>query len=193
MHRVPTNRFLTGAASTFCDHLNRMLDEPVYFLTWTTYGSWLPGDDRGWVDAATSGAVAPINRGDATRLQKSRAVMRAVSVFLDDVARRLVEQTIREVCTHSKWHLFAVNARSNHVHVVVRAAELKPERVMNALKSWCSRRLNEHHGTNNRWWTRHGSTRWINREDDLNTAIHYVNNQQDGERFTSRDRKGAVK
>jgi hypothetical protein len=23
----------------------------AFFLTWTTYGSWLPGDDRGWCDA----------------------------------------------------------------------------------------------------------------------------------------------
>ena len=24
--------------------------EPLaYFLTWTTYGTWLPGDERGWV------------------------------------------------------------------------------------------------------------------------------------------------
>jgi hypothetical protein len=21
----------------------------AYFLTWTTYGTWLPGDERGWV------------------------------------------------------------------------------------------------------------------------------------------------
>jgi hypothetical protein len=27
------------------------MDEPLaYFLTWTTYGSWLPGDERGWVE-----------------------------------------------------------------------------------------------------------------------------------------------
>jgi len=26
------------------------LPEPLaYFLTWTTYGTWLPGDERGWV------------------------------------------------------------------------------------------------------------------------------------------------
>jgi hypothetical protein len=26
------------------------MDEPLaYFLTWTAYGSWLPGDERGWV------------------------------------------------------------------------------------------------------------------------------------------------
>ena len=24
-------------------------DEPLaYFITWTTYGTWLPGDSRGW-------------------------------------------------------------------------------------------------------------------------------------------------
>jgi hypothetical protein len=26
-----------------------MADPLAYFLTWTTYGTWLPGDDRGWV------------------------------------------------------------------------------------------------------------------------------------------------
>lgn len=28
-----------------------MNDDPIaYFLTWVTYGTWLPGDERGWVD-----------------------------------------------------------------------------------------------------------------------------------------------
>ena len=27
-----------------------MRDLLAFFLTWTTYGSWLPGDERGWVD-----------------------------------------------------------------------------------------------------------------------------------------------
>jgi hypothetical protein len=22
----------------------------AFFLTWSTYGTWLPGDDRGWVE-----------------------------------------------------------------------------------------------------------------------------------------------
>ena len=27
-----------------------MYDDPLaFFITWTTYGTWLPGDDRGWV------------------------------------------------------------------------------------------------------------------------------------------------
>ncbi len=27
------------------------MDDPLaFFLTWTTYGSWLQGDERGWVE-----------------------------------------------------------------------------------------------------------------------------------------------
>ena len=29
---------------------NSMEETLAYFLTWTTYGSWLPGDERNWVD-----------------------------------------------------------------------------------------------------------------------------------------------
>lgn len=111
--------------------------------------------------------------------------MTADSVILDRVARDLVEQTIGDVCAHSDWRLLAVNARSNHVHVVVCAEQHTPERVMNAFKSWCSRRLNELRGTDNRWWSRHGSTRWLNREEDVHAVIHYVTHQQDGDRFNS--------
>lgn len=38
------------------------MSEPLaYFITWTTYGTWLPGDPRGWVK---EGSVE-IEAGDA--------------------------------------------------------------------------------------------------------------------------------
>jgi hypothetical protein len=30
-------------------------DPIAYFLTWTTYGTWLPGDERGWYAKQASG------------------------------------------------------------------------------------------------------------------------------------------
>ena len=35
-----------------------MPDALAYFLTWTTYGTWLPGDERGWI-LRGSGFQAP--------------------------------------------------------------------------------------------------------------------------------------
>ena len=31
----------------------------AYLITWTTYGTWLPGDQRGWVEDGTFGIQAP--------------------------------------------------------------------------------------------------------------------------------------
>jgi hypothetical protein len=43
-------------------------------------------------------------------------------------------------CHHRRWPLRAVHARTNHVHVVI-WAQHAPERVMNDLKAWATRRL----------------------------------------------------
>ena len=38
-------------------YLKRQCMQPplAYFLTWTTYGTWLPGDERGWIEAGKLG------------------------------------------------------------------------------------------------------------------------------------------
>src|SRR5271157_6598539 len=69
-------------------------DEPLaYFLTWTTYGSWLPGDERGWV--AKPGVFLP---PDAHLEQASRSLMTEPPLILDSTQRELVENTIADHC-----------------------------------------------------------------------------------------------
>ncbi len=141
----------------------------AYHITWHTYGSWLPGDSRGWVKDGVPGIQPP-----DTKLQvEVEAALSHDRPLLSPEQREIVEQTIREHCAIRGWKLHAVNVRSNHVHVVVTAAR-SPEDVMNQLKSWSSRKLNEHAGTKGRWWTYHGSTKWINDEEYLANAIRYV-------------------
>ena len=65
--------------------------------------------------------------------------------------------------------------RTNHVHLVVEA-EARPERVMNDLKSFASRWLNDC-GLDEparKRWARHGSTRWLWKREDVSAAIRYV-------------------
>ena len=45
-----------------------------------------------------------------------------------------------DVCAYRGWDMFAVNARTNHVHLVV-AAGCAPEDLVRSLKSWTTRRL----------------------------------------------------
>jgi REP element-mobilizing transposase RayT len=151
----------------------------AYHLTWTAYGTWLHGDTRWWVESGVPGVQPP----DERRVLDSESRMVQTAVTFDEAQRALVEQVIREHCQIRGWHLHALNARSNHVHVVV-TADREPEEVMNQLKAWCSRRLSDAAGLNSppgakkagrkKWFTEHGSTKWINDEVYLENAVRYV-------------------
>jgi REP element-mobilizing transposase RayT len=91
------------------------------------------------------------------------------------VRRGLVLASIRERCADREWHLPAAHVRSSHVHIVV-AAKVRPERVMNDLKSYASRCLNGAgvDEAGRKRWTRHGSTRWLWDRESIAAAIKYV-------------------
>ena len=99
-------------------------DEPIaYFITWTSYGTWLPGDERGWW---CRGEWQPVNElfreMAASGMHESR-----FTLSRDD--RDIVEQTIRKHCDIRGWTLHTASVRTNHVHVVVTAPHYKPETV----------------------------------------------------------------
>jgi hypothetical protein len=110
--------------------------EPLaFFLTWPTYGTWLPGDERGWVRHGI-GCQLP----DPMRKLEAEARMTEDACILGAEQRRLVETTIADHCRIRVWELHAVNCRSNHVHVAV-TANRKPEEVREQFKAWCTRNL----------------------------------------------------
>ncbi len=151
----------------------------AYLLTWTTYGTWLRGDPRGWVKNHASGSdeYEPGNAG--LRASDTDAIA-GPTIFFDAPARRLIEGAIRGVCEQREWMLHAINVRSNHVHVVV-TAPVPPEKAMTDFKAWSTRRLREAGvvAESGRVWTKHGSTRYLNSEASVVRAVEYVIHEQD--------------
>jgi hypothetical protein len=106
--------------------------EPLaYFLTWTTYGTWLPGDERGWNRKDDPGLQA----ASSLHAESASGKMKESAFRLSEAQRRTVEATIRKHCEVRQWFLHAVNARSNHVHIVVAAPGYKPETVRDQFKA----------------------------------------------------------
>ena len=156
------------------------MDAPLaYFLTWTTYGSWLPGDERGWVDKP-----GEFRAPDGQRQQTAQRRMTEPAVTLDVEQRRIVEDTIAEHCRIRGWQLHAVAARTQHVHVVVSAPGRTPDDVMDQFKAWCTRKLKERERSlgskvvRQNWWTQGGSKRWLNDTRSLEAAVRYVVEEQ---------------
>jgi hypothetical protein len=172
-------------------------DPLAYFLTWSTYGTWLPGDTRGWIEYRHGWRLP-----DPVLELESAARMTENACRLSIQQRRIVEAQIVETCQIRGWLLHAVNCRSNHLHVVV-TANRHPKIVRNQLKAWCTRRLKEAqrhelamtggrtrgNSTTPRilscavvrqcWWAERGSQRFINDEETLELAILYVREGQD--------------
>ncbi len=146
----------------------------AYFSTWTTYGTWLPGDERGWFERGQG-----IQPADLMRNLEAALRMAADAVTLDLQQRCLVEKTIADHCAIRNWMLHAVNCRSNHVHVVVTAADRAIEVPREQFKAWCTRKLKERLTTRNNWWTQRGRDLYIDDEDHLADVIAYVIEGQD--------------
>ena len=152
-------------------------DSPIgFFITWTVYGTWLQGDFRGWRQHR-GGDQLPQPRLSEWRRNR----MKHPVLLLDEQQRHAVEAECERHCLHRGWHLWRVNARSNHVHVVVTSNEINGKTVRDQLKANATRGLRE------RWtqfrdrpvWSVGGDWKAINSEDDLETIVIYVGEAQD--------------
>jgi REP element-mobilizing transposase RayT len=159
----------------------------AFFSTWTMYGTWLPGDDRGWFER-DNGYRLP----DQARKWRAALLMTEDAVTLDDDQRHLVERTIADHSRLRDWPLYAVNCRTNHVHVVVTAPNRPIEAPREQFKAWCTRKLNEfaRHSPlagrasdemplrRRKWWTDRGWDVFLDNEDAVWEAVQYVREGQ---------------
>ena len=156
----------------------QMAEILAYFLTWTTYGTWLPGDQRGWVNRHRDHGEV-VEPPSAPLEAHARNILQGPPVMLDERMRRAVSVAIQDRCDALGWAVRAIEVRSNHVHVVVRAADVSPGKVMGLLRGSATRALNSVNAAaqRDRWWTRRGSKRVLNSEVSLEAAIRYVRSQ----------------
>lgn len=145
----------------------------AYFLTWTTYGTWLPGDARGSV-TGDNRPGAPYAPPDAQARASAIERMRCPPIVFSREQRDLVDGAIREHVRFRGWHLHALSVRTNHVHAVLTSGAA-PEDCMGKLKSRASRVLRESGvSSDQRIWTTHGSTRYLDTEASVAGAVRYV-------------------
>src|SRR5262245_32766922 len=119
-------------------------DIPLAFLiTFRCYGTWLHGDERGSVNRFRNKYKTYRLPSDQKWLEINRQRLKSEIVTLDAEQRKAVEKAVRETCDIRKWHLQAVNVRTNHVHAVVSIGAIKPETALNAFKANATREMRQ--------------------------------------------------
>jgi REP element-mobilizing transposase RayT len=155
----------------------------AYFITFSTYGTWMHGSAKGSVDDEHHAFGEPLLEGDAERERQAREAMVQRPYVMSSAERDVVCKAIVELARDRDWRLLAAHVRTNHVHVVV-TAERDAGRVMSDMKARASRDLTRAGFDNaeRRRWTRHGSTQHLFREEDVAAKIQYTLDGQ-GERM----------
>ncbi len=145
-----------------------------YLLTWTTYGTWLPGDSRGWQRKGTRTSQPP----NKQKYLLAQSKMNEPKFLLSNNDRLLVEEAIKNVCHFREWILYTTGVQSNHVHVVVGVGTISPKDMSRQFKSWSTRALKTINKNRKRFWTEGCSCRSLFNDSSLGSAIVYVSETQ---------------
>ena len=141
-------------------------------VTWTTYGSWLPGDERGYVQ---DGQIRP---GDVTIFQASKRRQKSQTVRLTKTERQIVHRAILTEAQTIGHQIEACAVFSNHVHVVATPHSQSIEDIVARYKSVTTRALWQH-GRRGRIWTKGYDKRFCFSKEELSRRIQYVKNHKD--------------
>ncbi|MBY0228635.1 MAG: transposase, partial [Gemmataceae bacterium] len=163
-----------------------------WLLSNTTYGTWLPGADRGFVghvrehrpdddldDARVNHGMpgTPYDKKMPGLWRKAEKLMKGPPIHLGpDHAEQALEQ-FKETSRHRGWQLAALSIMHNHFHIVVGVEDdPEPGKVLGDFKSWGTRRLSRVFGEpeSKTWWTSCGSKRELADLEAVSIAARYT-------------------
>jgi REP element-mobilizing transposase RayT len=161
--------------------------ERYWLLTWTTYGTWLPGDRRGFVsDVRDEAGDKVLHNIPGTPCDNDMPALKAYAasildedaVWLDVAKAQAVADQLRETAGHRGWRILVLAVMANHVHVVVGVpGDPDPEKILGDFKAWATRRLKREWPGRQHWWTASGSKRPKKAREAIRAAVVYVRDQ----------------
>ena len=159
-----------------------------YLLTWTTYGTWMRGDARGYVGETLQpdGSVLPrvnepgknYSADDSLTLTTDLARLKNRPVLLGQSEATVVAEALVELSRRRAYMIRSAAVMSDHVHVAMDAEPEEARWAIRRFKSITAVRLSQRFGSpSGRWWTREGSKRIKESRSAYEAAIRYVANQ----------------
>jgi REP element-mobilizing transposase RayT len=141
-----------------------------YMITWTTYGTWLQGNERGFV---RNGRIF----GENKELEAAnKQAQKQDTVILNKRQRQIIEEAILKEAKIIGEKVLAISIRSNHVHIVIYGGMNPVEDVVSRFKNAGYFAIRKE-GNCGRIWTRGYDTRYCFDKKALEERIRYVGEQ----------------
>lgn len=137
-------------------------------ITWTTYGSWLQGDKRGFVK---KGEILPSNQSLANSNKRS---LSQKPIKLSVAKQQIVQNAILEKAEQLNQIIYALSVSSNHIHIVAEYIPKPIGMVVRHYKNSVQAALRKV-GLAGRIWTKGFDKRYCFDQKTLENRIYYVN------------------
>ena len=138
-----------------------------YMITWTTYGSWLQGDKRGYVKDGQ------ILLGDKTIEQICQNFQKNPASTLNKSERDIVRNSILNEAQRIGHDIKAIAVCSNHVHLAAIPFNEAIEYIVSRYKNVATAALRKY-GRQDKIWTRGFDKRFCFNQQDLQNKIRYI-------------------
>ena len=141
-----------------------------YLLTWTTYGTWLQGDERGYVKDGK------IYSGNKALKEINKSSQKAEAILLSKAEQKTVHKAILQEASLQNQDVYALSVQSNHVHIV---AGYVPESISKIVAYYkkAARLALKSAGRTGKVWTRGYDKRFCFDQTILKQKIKYVQDQ----------------
>ena len=157
-------------------------------ITWTTYGSRLPGDERGYVSNTfvpgegyrrkENSPETASRADDAATRERARNLQKWPTVYLTAVEAIAAARCLVETAQRYGWRIPRAALMANHAHVLVMDCAADGPAVRRVLKGNTQAHLSKNHGSPRVWWTTGGSDRAKHGQEAIEGTIKYIADQE---------------
>jgi hypothetical protein len=145
-------------------------DTFALLISWTCYGTWLPGDARGYVsntllpgggfEPKQNVPHTPCAADDKVGHAKARQIQSQPTVRLSRSFARAAAEAMVAAAAERGWFISRAAIMANHAHIVITSCPDHGPTVRRVLKGVSQAAMNRTVGGPRRWWTAGGSDRY---------------------------------
>jgi REP element-mobilizing transposase RayT len=138
-----------------------------YMATWTTYGTWLQGNEKGYIKNGITLKASP-------KLEEyNEKLLKHEKIKIPKRLREIVKNAILKEAREIGHKVYAITICSNHVHIVVDSIGITCGYSVGRFKKAATTALRKH-GFENKVWARGFDKRYCYHQYELDTKIKYV-------------------
>ena len=143
-----------------------------FMATWTTYGTWLQGNEKGYVKNGT------ILEADAKLEKANKKLLKHDKIKIPKGLRKTVKNAILKEAEEIGQKVYVIVVCSNHVHIVVESIGKRCGYSVGRFKRAATRALREF-GFANTVWAKGFDKRYCYHQHELEMKIKYIQRHEE--------------